>query len=285
MTKTVYLNGEFLPINEAKISVLDRGFLFGEGVYEAIPVYNGKLFRTTEHLNRLHKSLEGIAMSVKFDEAHWTPIFEQLIEKNGGGNQALYLQVTRGTMESRNHSWDIDIQPNIFLMSLASKYPDPDAQELGVKAITLDDIRWKFCNLKTTSLLANTLLHQQATDKDAVEAILIRDGNAIEGSASNIFIVKDEMLITPPEGNHMLSGITREVILELCQKYKILYRVTHITEDELHSADEVWICASTKEIVPITTLNQHAVGKGVPGPLWHTVIKHFKEYRQSLMQG
>lgn len=281
---TVYLNGEYLPQNEAKISILDRGFLFGDGVYEVIPVYNGVCFRAIEHLDRLLKSLEGLSISIDLSHQQLIKIFYHLIEKNGAGDQHVYLQVTRGTMKKRLHSWEEVLSPNLLIMSTPVINTNQPLDTKGSKAITLDDIRWDYCHLKTTNLLPNVLLRQQAIAKDAVEAILIKDGLAIEGAATNLFIVKDSVIITPPKSNRLLGGITRDLILELCKTHKLLYREINISEDDLHDADEIWITASTKEIEPITTLNRHAVGKGSPGPMWLKVIGYFQDYKQQLIQ-
>lgn len=282
MDATVYLNGDFIPLSEAKISVLDRGFLFGDGIYEVIPVYSGHPFRVKEHLERLQKSLQGVSIKVDLTENDWNAIFQTLIKQYGASDQAIYLQITRGTMQHRLHSWDDDLTPNLLVMSTPTQYPNQALDSAGVKAITLDDIRWDYCHLKTINLLPNVMLRQKAIEKDACEAILIRDGYAIEGAASNLFIVKDDIIMTPAKTNALLGGITRDLILELCQQHKILYRETPISEDELHLADEVWVTSSTKEIVPITTLNQHAVGKGIPGPMWKTLINHYQHYKKQL---
>ncbi len=284
MQETVYLNGDYLPLQNAKISVLDRGFLFGDGAYEVIPVYQGVCFRTKEHLERLQYSLEGLSIELELSQQDFINIFNTLIERNGSGNQHIYLQITRGTMKKRLHSWETDIQPNILIMASPVSLSPQNINTTGSKAITLDDIRWDYCHLKSINLLPNVLLRQQAINKQAAEAILIRDGYAIEGAGSNLFIVKDDIVITPPKSNYLLGGITRDLILELCQQHKILYREIAISEDELHSADEIWITASTKEIEPITTLNQHAVGKGKPGPMWLKLITCFQAYKKQLIQ-
>lgn len=284
MKDTVYLNGELMPLSEAKIPVLDRGFMFGDGVYEVIPVYHGECLRPVEHLARLKRSMDGLSISISLNEQQLIDIIDDIIKRNGSGDQHLYIQVTRGTMEKRLHSWDDDLVPNILIMSSAAQFPNQDLNTQGSKAITLDDIRWDYCHLKTTNLLPNALLRQQAIAKQAAEAILIRDGNAIEGAGSNLFIVKGDIVITPPKSNQLLGGITRELILELCKENKILTRETHISEDELHSADEIWVTASTKEIEPITTLNQHAVGKGKPGPMWLKLITYYHDFKNKLGQ-
>jgi len=284
MTNMVYLNGDYIALGEAKISVLDRGFLFGDAAYEVIPVYSGVCFRIEEHIQRLKRSLSGLAIDISLSDQSLMDIINQVVDKNGRGDQHVYLQITRGTMKQRSHSWDNDLEPNILIMTTAAVHPTQSVDNPGSKAITLDDIRWDYCHLKTTNLLPNVLLRQQAINKQAAEAILIRDGYAIEGAGSNLFIVKDDVIITPPKSNHLLGGITRELIIEVCQKYKILCCETHISEDELHSADEIWMTASTKEIEPITTLNQHAVGKGKPGPMWLRLITYYQDYKTQLVK-
>lgn len=284
MQNIVYLNGDYIALEDAKVSVLDRGFLFGDGVYEVIPVYSGVCLRGEEHLERLNRSLAGLEICIDLSVQNLSDIINQVIEKNGRGDQHVYLQITRGTMKQRLHSWDDDLEPNILIMATAAVHPKQTIDNPGSKAITLDDIRWDYCHLKTINLLPNVLLRQQAIKKQAVEAILIRDGFAIEGAGSNLFIVKDDTIITPPKSNHLLGGVTRELILELCKKHKILFRETHITEDELHCADEIWMTASTKEIEPITTLNQHAVGKGKPGPMWLKLITYYQDYKTQLVE-
>ncbi len=283
MQEIIYLNGSYIPLEDAKISVLDRGFLFGDGVYEVIPVYQGVGLREDEHLARLHRSLDGLDIKIDLSLLQLKNIILELINKNGGGDQQLYLQITRGTMKKRLHSWDDDLKPNIFIMTSPVTQTNNPLNSLGSKAITLDDIRWDYCHLKTVNLLPNVLLRQQAINKQAVEAILIRDGNAIEGAGSNLFIVKDDIIITPPISNHLLGGVTRELILELCRQHKILYHEINISEDDLHCADEIWMTASTKEIEPITTLNQHSVGKGKPGPMWLKLITHLQDYKKQFI--
>ncbi len=213
---TVYLNGEFLPLSEAKISVLDRGFIFGDGVYEVIPCYGRLPFRLTEHLTRLQHSLDAIKLTNPLSPAGWKKLFLQLVERCDAEDQSLYLQITRGTA-SRDHGFPANTPPTIFAMSNPLKAPAPTLLERGASAITLDDIRWRYCHIKAISLLPNVLLRQQALEASADEAILLRDGEATEGAASNLFIVKDGTLVTPPKDNRLLPGITRDLVVELAQ--------------------------------------------------------------------
>jgi D-alanine transaminase len=281
----LYLNGNYTAVKKAKISVFDRGFLFGDGVYEVIPVYSGKLFRSEGHLARLQHSLDAIDIPNPLTTLQWVEIFSTLIEHNFPSvDSVIYLQITRGTMEKRDHAWPPDMQPNVLVTCTEQVYATQDSATAGEKAVTLDDTRWSDCHIKTINLLANALLHQEARNQGANEAILIREGFAIEGSQSNLFIVRDDIVITPPKSRHMLGGITREIVLELCQQNKIICSEKNISEDDLHQADEIWLSSATREILPIVTLNQHAVGNGRPGVVWQQIIQLYHEYKFNLIR-
>ncbi len=285
MPDKLYLNGDYIAVKKAKISVFDRGFMFGDGVYEVIPVYSGKLLRSESHLARLQHSLEAIDIPNPLSTVQWLEIFSTLIEQNFPDlDSVIYLQITRGTMEKRDHAWPPDMQPNVLVTCTEQEYATQDSATAGEKAITLDDTRWSDCHIKTINLLPNALLHQQAIGQGAIEAILIRDGFAIEGSQSNLFMVRDDIVITPPKSRYMLGGITREIVLELCQVNKIICREKSISEDELHHADEIWLSSSTREILPIVTLNRHAVGGGRPGVVWQQVIQLYQDYKMKVMR-
>lgn len=285
MPDKLYLNGDYIAVKKAKISVFDRGFMFGDGVYEVIPVYSGKLLRSESHLARLQHSLEAIDIPNPLSTVQWLEIFSTLIEQNFPDlDSVIYLQITRGTMEKRDHAWPPDMQPNVLVTCTEQEYATQDSATAGEKAITLDDTRWSDCHIKTINLLPNALLHQQAIGQGAIEAILIRDGFAIEGSQSNLFTVRDDIVITPPKSRYMLGGITREIVLELCQVNKIICREKSISEDELHHADEIWLSSSTREILPIVTLNRHAVGGGRPGVVWQQVIQLYQDYKMKVMR-
>lgn len=284
----VYLNGQFLPITEACISVLDRGFLFGDGVYEVIPVFGKNLLRLDLHLQRLQNSLDGIRLLNPLSNKAWQDMLEQLIERNqseGYQDQSVYLQLTRGVAAERDHSFPDQIQPTVFAMSSPMPVISKEQAERGIEAVTLDDIRWRACNIKTTALLANTLLRQQATDKGAGEAILIRDGFATEGSASNVFVVIDGIILTPPTGPLLLPGITRDLVLELARTHNLSCQERQISEAELHRADEIWITSSTREIVPVLMLDGQPVGAAKAGPLWHQMLGIYQQYKQLLRDG
>jgi len=281
----LYLNGNYTAVKKAKISVLDRGFMFGDGVYEVIPVYSGKLFRSEGHLARLQHSLDAIDIPNPLTTLQWIEIFSTLIEHNFPSvDSVIYLQITRGTMEKRDHAWPPDMQPNVLVTCTEQVYATQDSATAGEKAVTLDDTRWSDCHIKTINLLANALLVQEARNQGANEAILIREGFAIEGSQSNLFIVRDDIVITPPKSRHMLGGITREIVLELCQQNKIICSEKNISEDDLHQADEIWLSSATREILPIVTLNQHAVGNGRPGIVWQQIIQLYHEYKFNLIR-
>jgi D-alanine transaminase len=280
-----YLNGVFLPLEDARISVLDRGFLFGDGIYEVIPVYGGRLFRLPHHLRRLSDSLAGVRIDNPLSDDEWTAMLTELVARNEGSDQAVYMKVTRGADRKRDHAFPAGTQPTVFAMSSAQPGVRDRSQEAGVSAITLADIRWKLCNIKAITLLPNVLLRQQAIDAGSVEAILINDGYAIEGAASNLFIVKDGVVITPPLSNALLPGITRDLILELAEKHAIPFREADITEAELQDADEIWLTSSTREISPVVSLNERAVDDGRPGPMWKRMIVLYQDYTDAVRRG
>ena len=277
----VYLNGEFLPADQACIPVLDRGFIFGDGVYEVIPVYGGRLFRLDEHLQRLRNSLHAVRIPEPLGDADWRTLLEELVARNHGGEQSIYLQVTRGSAQ-RDHAMPEHPEPTVFAMSSPLHPVSAEIREHGVAAITLDDIRWQRCHIKAISLLPNILLRQQALDQGAAEAILVRDGLATEGAASNLFIVSDDTLITPPTGPLLLPGITRDLILELAETNGIPHREHDIRHEQLRDADEIWLTSSTKEILPVTRLDDRPVADGSPGPLYRRMLALYQDYKQHL---
>jgi D-alanine transaminase len=282
---TAYLNGSFLPLDQACVPVMDRGFLFGDGIYEVIPVYGGKLFRLAHHLKRLQNSLDAVRIANPLEDAAWESMLTELVERNPGSDQAVYLQVTRGVAPRRDHAFPDAICATVFAMSTPSAEPVDSASIQGITAITLPDIRWQHCNVKAITLLPNVLLRQQAIDAGSVEAILLKDGYAIEGAASNVFIVTNGVLVTPPNGPALLPGITRDLILELAVANAIPFRECSIPEADLRGADEIWLTSSTREISPVTTLDDQLVGSGHPGPAWKTMIGLFQEYKARVRHG
>ena len=285
----VYLNGEYLPLDQAKISVMDRGFLFADGVYEVIPAYGGKLLRMQEHMQRLQNSLDAIRLENPLTNTQWQEITEKLLLENPntgpGDDKYVYLQVTRGVAAKRNHGFPNEVNQTVFMM--VSEMAPVNKEELrpGVSAITLDDIRWKACNVKSISLLGNILLRQQAHDNDAAEAILINEGLVTEGAASNVFAVIDDVLVTAPAGSRLLPGITRDLIIELAAENNIACVQRDFTEAELIAASEIWFTSSTKEILPVVELNGKAVANGRSGPIWEKMIDIYQAYKVKLRSG
>lgn len=279
----VYLNGEFMPADQAMVPVLDRGFIFGDGVYEVIPAYGGRLFRLEPHLDRLDRSLEGIRLSNPMEHGAWQGVLETLLEHNGGGDQSVYLQITRGVAK-RDHSFPDGAEPTVFAMSNPMP-PVPEALRQGVDCISVEDFRWQLCHIKAIALLPNILLRQQAVDAGAAEAIMLRDGKLTEGAATNVFVVIDGTVITPPKSNLLLPGITRDLVVELCQANDIPCVERDVSEQELKSADEIWISSSTKEVVPVIRLDEQSIGQGQPGPLWQRIIKLYQDYTQAVREG
>lgn len=282
--RTVFLNGRFMPESEASVSPLDRGFLFGDGVYEVIPVYGRRLFRLAEHLRRLGQSLDGVRIERPWDDERWSEILRELVERNAEDDQSVYLQVTRGVAK-RDHAFPRGAQPTVFAMTSPLVPVPAEIHANGVAAITLDDIRWEYCNLKTIALLPNVLLRQQALDSGAAEAILIRNGEVTEGAASNVFVVINGTIVTPPHGPRLLPGITRDLVLEIARDAGIPCAERSLAPTELTTAEEVWLTSSTREILPVTRLNGNPVGNGKPGLLWTRMITLYQDYKRAYRAG
>ena len=282
---TACLNGTFLPLEDACVPVMDRGFLFGDGVYEVIPVYGGKLFRLAHHLQRLGNSLDAVRIGNPLSDTEWETMLSELVHRNEGTDQAVYLQVTRGVAAKRDHAFPAATRPTLFAMSTPMATAIDIDSIIGITAITLPDIRWKHCNIKAITLLPNVMLRQQAVDAGAAEAILIKDGYAIEGAASNIFIVKDGLLVTPPNGPALLPGITRDLILELADAHTIPFREADITAAELFNADEIWLTSSTREISPVTRLDDTVISAGKPGLLWRRMLTLYQDCKTAIRSG
>ena len=280
-SQLVYLNGEYLPLNEAKVSVLDRGFIFGDGVYEVIPSYGSKALRFEHHMQRLQNSLDAVRIENPLSNSQWKTIIDKLIADTDSQDQYIYLHITRG-VASRDHRFPEETKPTVFVMSSVLNAVDPELLKTGITAVTLDDIRWQYCNIKAIALLPNILLRQQAVDKGAVEAILIRDGNMTEGAASNTFIVIDGVIKTPPKDQKLLPGITRDLIVELAQTHDMPIEETTISEEEFLAADEIWLSSSTKEILPVTKINDQQVGDGKPGAIWRDMFQKYQDYKETL---
>lgn len=280
----VYLNGKLLPLEEACISPLDRGFLFGDGVYEVIPAYAGHLFRIEQHLQRLQNSLDAIRLKNPHAPAQWIDILHSLMDKQPHPDHSIYLQVTRGADIKRDHSIPASIEPTIFIMSTPLAVSPTQREYAGVCAITREDSRWQKCNVKAITLLANILHKQEAIDEQCTETILIRDGYALEGSASNLFIVKDGLIQTPPKGPNLLPGITRDLVLEIARQHNMDTAEVDIPVESLFSADEVWTSSSTREISPVTQIDNKQIGSGKPGDVWIKLKKLFQDYKKELTE-
>lgn len=278
----IYLNGAFVAPENAMVSVLDRGFLFGDGVYEVIPAYAGRPLRALEHLQRLANSLREIGLEPPLAAAEWLGVFQRLLAAEPEADQALYLQVTRGPAAIRDHRFPASPVPTILAMAKPIKARDPALREQGVAAVIRDDIRWLRCDIKSTALIAAVLLRQSAEEAGAEEAILVRDGLALEGSTSNLFMVRDERLITPPKGSLLLAGITRELVLELAVLAEIAIEERNIALEELRRADEIWISSSTRELMPVTQLDGSPVGDGRPGPWWQRLDALYQDVKARL---
>ncbi len=279
MSSIVYLNGQYLPIDEAKISVLDRGFTFGDGIYEVIPVYNGHIFRLKEHIERLNNSLDEVFIDKPHEMDQWEKILRELIEKNSekypSEDQSLYIQVTRGISE-RDLAIDIATEQTVFAMIRPLLKKDRSA---GISAVIEEDIRWKYCHIKAITLLPSVMLRHKAKQSGATEALLIREGYVTEGAASNVFIVKNGIVKTPIKDGSLLPGITRDLVVELLSESGIPCEEVVIKETELKQADEIWITSSTWEIVPVIELDGKPVGTGRPGEVWQQAFRIYQEYK------
>jgi len=280
----VYLNGQFLPLAQARVSAMDRGFLFGDGVYEVIPVYSRRPFRLAEHLARLQASLDGIKLANPHSEAEWTALVGRIVAEGDSDDQSVYIQVSRGPMAVRNHAFPATVTPTVFLMGEPLHTPPDSQRAQGIAAVSAADFRWLRCDLKVTSLLANCLLRQMAIDAGCVETLLFRDGYLSEGAASNIFMVKDGLLLAPPKNHLMLAGITYDVVLEIAAAHGLAHEVRDILEEEVRAADELWMTSSTKEVLPIVTLDGKPVGSGKPGPVFAQMYGWYQDFKQKVMR-
>jgi D-alanine transaminase len=285
---SAYLNGEFLPLEAARVSPMDRGFLFGDGVYEVIPVYSRRPFRLDEHLARLQRSLATIRLDNPLTLDAWRALVGRLVADAEWEDQGIYLQVTRGPMAVRNHAFPATVTPTVFGLVEPLHTPPAAQVEQGVAAISAADFRWLRCHVKATSLLANCLLRQMAIDAGCVETILFRDGILSEGAASNIFVVKNGVLLAPQKNHLMLTGITYDVVLELAATHGLPVEVRDITDGEVAAADELWLTSSTKEVLPIVTLDDRKVGAGdtagMPGPAFKRMYGWYQDFKRDVMR-
>ncbi len=283
MSDIVYLNGEFMPIEEARIPVLDRGFIFGDGVYEVIPAYSKHPFRLAEHLRRLRHSLDKVRITNPHSDDEWNRLTGEILQRNAGDDQSVYLQVTRGVAR-RDHAFPKDIKPTVFMMSSPLVTPAPALVESGVACVTAQDYRWLNCDIKSTSLLGNCMLRQLSVDAGAAETILFRDGQLTEASASNVFVVRDGVVLAPPKDHLVLPGITYDVVIEIARAREFEIEVRPISEAEVRGADEIWVTSSTKEVLAVTTLDGKPVGDGKPGTLFRRMHALYQSFKQEQMR-
>jgi D-alanine transaminase len=279
----VFLNGKLLPVEDAKVSVLDRGFIFGDGVYELIPVYSRVPFRLEEHLARLERSLGEVKIRNPYSRAQWRSHIHGLVEAQPFEDQGIYFQVTRGAAK-RDHAFPKNVEPTVFMMANPLVNPPQAQVERGGSAVSAPDNRWLRCDIKSISLIGNVLLRQLSAEVDAAETILFRGGQLTEASASNVFIVRQGVIYSPPKSNLILPGITYDVITELARADRLPIEFKSIAEDEVRSADEIWVTSSSKEVFPIVSLDGRQVGDGRPGPVFRRMYQLYQEFKQKVMR-
>ena len=279
----VYLNGKFMPIEEARVPVLDRGFIFGDGVYELVPVYSWVPFRLDEHLARLERSLGAVRIRNPHSRAEWRDIILQLVAKQPFEDQGVYFQVTRGVAR-RDHAFPKDAAPTVFIMANPLVNPPQEQVERGASGVTARDERWLHCDIKSISLIGNCLLRQLSVDAGATETILFRDGKLTEASACNVFVVRRGVIQSPPKSNLILPGITYDVVVELAQGNGLPLEFLDLAQAEVRAADEIWVTSSSKEILAIVTLDGKPVGNGKPGPVFRRIYQLYQDFKQKVMR-
>lgn len=263
-----HLNGEFLPLSQARVPVLDRGFIFGDGVYEVVPAYGRVPFRWPQHLARLKRSLAKLRIANPHHDDDWTRLVHTLIERHPWADQFVYLQVTRGVAK-RDHAFPPDAVPTVFAMSSELKPPAEQYRTEGIAAISLPDERWLHCDIKSIALLGNVLARQAAADVGALECLMFRDGMLTEGSSSNVWVVRGGTVLGAPRDNLVLEGIRYGLLGELCAAAGVPFELRRIAREDVLAADEILISSATKEVLPVTRLDGAPVGAGTPGPVWH----------------
>jgi len=279
----VFLNGKFMQIEEARVPVLDRGFIFGDGVYELIPVYSRVPFRMDEHLARLERSLGAVRIRNPYSRAEWREIILQLVAKQSYEDQGVYFQVTRGVAK-RDHAFPKDAVPTVFIMANPLVNPPQELVERGAAAVSAVDDRWHHCDIKSISLIGNCLLRQVSAEVGAAETILFRDGKLTEASASNVFVVRGGVILSPPKSSLILPGITYDVIAEIAQAAGLALEYRDISEAEVRGADEIWVTSSSKEVLAIVTLDGKPVADGKPGPLFRRAHALYQEFKLKVMR-
>ncbi|NMM38382.1 MAG: D-amino acid aminotransferase [Glaciimonas sp.] len=263
----VYLNGQLTPLSEARIPVLDRGFIFGDGIYEVIPVYKRKMFRAEQHLARLFRSLDAISIANPHTKPEWLALIQTIMDAHPADDQMVYLQITRGVAK-RAHAFPANVTPTVFIMTNPIVLPSDAVRAKGVACVSLEDKRWLHCEIKSSSLLGNVLAAQYAAEHDATESIQFRDGFLTEASSSNVWIVKGGKLMGPPKTNLILEGIRYALLQELCAANGIVFEARNITRAEVFAADEVLLSSATKEVLPVVSIDGQPIGAGVPGPMY-----------------
>lgn len=276
-----YLNGAFMPLDEARISPLDRGFLFADSVYEVLPAFGGRMFRFKEHFDRLARGLAEIRIPAPLTHEQWHDVLVELIQRNGAADMYLYAQVSRGVEFGRDHTFPAQTVPTVFAMASPLPTASDEVRANGLAAITVEDFRWGRCDLKTTMLLANVLMKQQAKEANAQEALIVRDGELLEGASTSVFLVLDGIIATPPNSHRILPGTTRDAALEAIGTH-FPVQIRRIGIEELYRADEVWISAATRDVLPITRIDGRPVGDGKPGPRWREVSSRLTALRARL---
>ena len=279
----VFLNGEFMPVEEARVPVLDRGFIFGDGVYELVPVYSRVPFRLGEHLARLERSLAAVAIRSPYSREQWREIIFRLIDQQPFDDQGVYFQVTRGVAK-RDHAFPKNVEPTVFMMSNPLVNPPVEQVERGGAAVSAQDNRWLRCDIKSISLVGNVLLRQLSAEAGAAETILFRDGKLTEASASNVFIVRRGVIQSPPKSSLILAGITYDVVAELAAANSLPLEFKEITEMEVRTADEIWVTSSSREVFAIVSLDGAKIGDGRPGPVFRRMHQLYQEFKQKVMR-
>ena len=278
MSEIAFVNDVFMPLSEARVSVEDRGFQFGDGIYELLRVYAGVPFHLTEHLGRLEQSARAIGILVPYSRDRWAAVISEAVSRSGFQEAKVYIQVTRG-VAPRDHVPTGSVTPTVVVTVRAMAPPAAELYARGADVVTVSDIRWAHCNIKSIGLLANVLAKQQARDAGAIEALFVRDGYVLEGATSNVIIVQSRCLVTPPEGPLLLSGVTRKVVLGLAQEAGVTVKEQPVAEDELYGADEILLTGTTIEVLPIARVNGRPIGSGAPGPVARLLMARFREAR------
>jgi D-alanine transaminase len=283
MNGQVFLNGQFVALEEAKVSVLDRGFIFGDGVYEVVPVYSRVPFRLDEHLARLERSLGAVSIRNPYSRAEWRRFIAELVAGQAFDDQGVYFQVTRGAAK-RDHAFPRNVEPTVFMMASPLVNPPREQVDNGAVAVSAGDNRWLRCDIKSISLIGNVLLRQLSAEVDAAETILFRDGMLTEASASNVFIVRNGVIAGPQKSSLILPGITYDVIVELAQAAGLPIELREVSEAEVRGADELWVTSSSKEVLAIVRLDGAPIGDGRPGPLFRRMYRLYQDFKQKVMR-